>query len=126
MFNSNSNQLSDVPFGTSNTDISKGAFVWVANIYYSRQRSVRIGQNRDNFHVFNVYIVYSIKIIYYTSVHYYYYTKMSKQEESEENWVEAMDNLCSKLNVDPLAGQTSKLSFAEIKRNYTLDVSILQ
>lgn len=50
---------------------------------------------------------------------------MSKQEESEENWVAAMDNLCSKLNVDPLAGQTSKLSFAEIKRNYTLDVSMI-
>lgn len=48
---------------------------------------------------------------------------MSKQEESEENWIAAMDNLCSKLNVDPLAAQSSKLSFSQIKRNYTLDVS---
>ncbi|CAH0724345.1 unnamed protein product, partial [Brenthis ino] len=50
---------------------------------------------------------------------------MSKQEESEENWIAAMDNLCSKLNVDPLAAQSSKLSFSQIKRNYTLDGDML-
>lgn len=50
---------------------------------------------------------------------------MSKQEDSEENWISAMDNLCSKLNVDPVAAKKSKESFSEIKQNYTLDVSFL-
>lgn len=51
---------------------------------------------------------------------------MSKPEESEENWISALDNLCSQLNVDPAAAEKSKKSFLEIKRNYTLDVSILK
>ncbi|XP_045537437.1 retinoblastoma-like protein 1 [Papilio machaon] len=49
---------------------------------------------------------------------------MSKPEESEENWISALDNLCSKLNVDPAAAEKSKKSFLEIKRNYTLDGDI--
>ncbi|XP_050352885.1 retinoblastoma-like protein 2 isoform X1 [Nymphalis io] len=50
---------------------------------------------------------------------------MSKQDESEDNWIAAMDNLCSKLNVDPVAAKKSKESFSEIKQNYTLDGDIL-
>ncbi|CAH2089413.1 unnamed protein product [Euphydryas editha] len=50
---------------------------------------------------------------------------MSKQEDSDENWISAMDNLCSKLNVDPVAAKKSKESFSEIKLNYTLDGDIL-
>ncbi|CAH2215474.1 jg17592 [Pararge aegeria aegeria] len=42
-------------------------------------------------------------------------------DESDEDWIAAMDNLCSKLNVDPVAAAKSKESFSEIKRNYTLD-----
>ncbi|XP_013163129.1 PREDICTED: retinoblastoma-like protein 1 isoform X2 [Papilio xuthus] len=49
---------------------------------------------------------------------------MSKPEESEENWISALDNLCSQLNVDPAAAEKSKKSFLEIKRNYTLDGDI--
>lgn len=49
---------------------------------------------------------------------------MAKPEESEENWVATMDNLCSQLNVDPGAAKKSKESYSEIKQNYTLDVSI--
>lgn len=50
---------------------------------------------------------------------------MSNQEESDENWIAAMDDLCLQLNVDAGATKKSKDSFAEIKRNFTLDVSIL-
>lgn len=50
---------------------------------------------------------------------------MSKLEDNEENWIDKMNSLCSDLNVDPVAAQKSKESFLEIKRNYTLDVSIL-
>lgn len=50
---------------------------------------------------------------------------MSNLEESEENWIAKMDSLCSNLNVDPVAAKKSKESFLEIKRNYSLDVSIL-
>ncbi|CAG9564115.1 unnamed protein product [Danaus chrysippus] len=46
---------------------------------------------------------------------------MAKPEESEENWVATMDNLCSQLNVDPGAAKKSKESYSEIKQNYTLD-----
>ncbi|XP_045502075.1 retinoblastoma-like protein 1 isoform X1 [Colias croceus] len=46
---------------------------------------------------------------------------MAKPEESDENWIAAMDDLCSKLNVDPVATEKSKESFAEIRRNFTLD-----
>ncbi|XP_072943092.1 retinoblastoma-like protein 1 isoform X2 [Epargyreus clarus] len=46
---------------------------------------------------------------------------MSKPEESEENWIAAMDNLCCKLNVDPVAAKKSRESFAEIRQNYTLE-----
>ncbi|XP_047519291.1 retinoblastoma-like protein 1 [Pieris napi] len=46
---------------------------------------------------------------------------MSNQEESDENWIAAMDNLCSQLNVDPGATKKSKDSFAEIKRNFSLE-----
>ncbi|CAH2042268.1 unnamed protein product, partial [Iphiclides podalirius] len=49
---------------------------------------------------------------------------MSKQEESEDNWMAELDNLCSKLNVDPVAAKKAKDSFLEIKRNYTLDGEI--
>lgn len=48
---------------------------------------------------------------------------MSKQEESEDNLIADLDNLCSKLNVDPVAAKKAKDSFLEIKQNYTLDVS---
>lgn len=48
---------------------------------------------------------------------------MPKQDESEESWIEELDNLCSKLNVDPVAAKKSRDSFLDIKRNYTLDVS---
>lgn len=47
---------------------------------------------------------------------------MSKPEESDENWIAAMDDLCSQLNVDPAAIKKSRESFAEIKKNFTLDV----
>lgn len=46
---------------------------------------------------------------------------MPKQDESEDSWIEELDNLCSKLNVDPVAAKKSRDSFLEIKRNYTLD-----
>ncbi|XP_041984405.1 retinoblastoma-like protein 1 isoform X2 [Aricia agestis] len=46
---------------------------------------------------------------------------MPKPDESEENWISMIDNLCSKLNVDPVAAKKSKESFLEINRNYTLD-----
>lgn len=49
---------------------------------------------------------------------------MSILEDSEENLIAKMDSLCSDLNVDPVAVQKSKESFLEIKRNYSLDVSI--
>lgn len=49
---------------------------------------------------------------------------MSNQEESEEYWIAAIDNLCLKLNVDTYTAKKSRDSFLEIKRNYTLDVSI--
>lgn len=50
---------------------------------------------------------------------------MSNLEENEESLIAKMDSLCSNLNVDPAAAKKSKDSFLEIKRNYTLDVSIL-
>lgn len=50
---------------------------------------------------------------------------MAKPEDSEENWIEQLDTLCSDLNVDPVAAKKSKESFLEIKRHYTLDVSII-
>lgn len=49
---------------------------------------------------------------------------MSKPEDGEENWITKIDNLCSTLNVDSIAAKKAKDSFLEIKRNYTLDVSI--
>lgn len=49
---------------------------------------------------------------------------MAKSEDNEKSWITQMDELCSNLNVDPVAAQKSKDSFLEIKRNYTLDVSI--
>lgn len=51
---------------------------------------------------------------------------MSILEDGEENWVAKMDSLCSNLNVDPVAAKKSKESFLDIKKNYTLDVSIYQ
>lgn len=49
----------------------------------------------------------------------------NESDDSDEDWIATMDNLCSKLNVDPVAASKSKESFSEIKRNYTLDVSTL-
>lgn len=49
---------------------------------------------------------------------------MSILEDSEDSCIAKMDSLCSDLNVDPVAAQKAKESFLEIKRNYTLDVSI--
>lgn len=49
---------------------------------------------------------------------------MPNQEENEDNWIATLDNLCSQLNVDPVAAKKARDSFLEIKRNYTLDVSI--
>ncbi|KAI8420045.1 hypothetical protein MSG28_008635, partial [Choristoneura fumiferana] len=46
---------------------------------------------------------------------------MSKPDDGEENWITKIDNLCSTLNVDPIAAKKAKDSFLEIKRNYTLD-----
>ncbi|XP_045778011.1 retinoblastoma-like protein 1 [Maniola jurtina] len=46
-------------------------------------------------------------------------------DESDEKWIAAMDNLCSELNVDPVAAAKSKESFSEIKQNYTLDGDVL-
>ncbi|CAK1550681.1 unnamed protein product [Leptosia nina] len=46
---------------------------------------------------------------------------MSKPDDNDENWSTTMDNLCSQLNVDPVATEKSKESFAEIKQNFTLD-----
>ncbi|KAL0820377.1 hypothetical protein ABMA28_006268 [Loxostege sticticalis] len=50
---------------------------------------------------------------------------MAKPEDSEENWIEQLDTLCSDLNVDPVAAKKSKESFLEIKRHYTLDGDLL-
>ncbi|XP_050674700.1 retinoblastoma-like protein 2 isoform X2 [Leptidea sinapis] len=50
---------------------------------------------------------------------------MSKPEDNDENWIAALDNLCSQLNVDPVAAKKSKQSFAEIRRNFTLDGDVL-
>lgn len=44
-------------------------------------------------------------------------------EEMDEHWVSKIDSICSSLNVDPVAAKKSKESFAEVKRNFTLDVS---
>lgn len=49
---------------------------------------------------------------------------MSKPDDSEEHWISQMEGLCSNLNVDPVAAKKSKDSFLEIRRNYTLDVSV--
>ncbi|XP_048483799.1 retinoblastoma-like protein 1 [Plutella xylostella] len=46
---------------------------------------------------------------------------MPNQEESDNNWMEKMDNICSELNVDPAAAKKSRESFQTIQRNYTLD-----
>lgn len=51
---------------------------------------------------------------------------MSKSEDSEIDLIEMMNNLCSQLNVDPVAAKKSRDTFLEIKRNYTLDVSITE
>ncbi|XP_023954413.2 retinoblastoma-like protein 1 [Bicyclus anynana] len=46
-------------------------------------------------------------------------------DESDDDWIAAMDNLCSKLTMDEVTTAKSKKSFSEIKRNYTLDGDIL-
>lgn len=50
---------------------------------------------------------------------------MSNPEENEEYLISLLDNLCSKLNVDPFAAKRASVSFFDIKRNYTLDVSLI-
>lgn len=50
---------------------------------------------------------------------------MSKSEESEKQWIEQMDDICSNLNVDPVTAKKSRETFLEIKRNYTLDGDVL-
>lgn len=49
---------------------------------------------------------------------------MSRQEETEESIIAKINLLCAELNVDSAAANKVKESFLEIKRNYTLDVSI--
>jgi hypothetical protein len=50
---------------------------------------------------------------------------MSRPDDAEDNWKQILDGLCTNLNVDPVAAKKSKDSFLEIKRNYTLDVSVV-
>ncbi|KAJ0174200.1 hypothetical protein K1T71_010346 [Dendrolimus kikuchii] len=50
---------------------------------------------------------------------------MSKSEESEKQWLEQLDEICSNLNVDPLTVKKSKETFLEINKNYTLDGDVL-
>ncbi|XP_049877325.1 retinoblastoma-like protein 1 [Pectinophora gossypiella] len=46
---------------------------------------------------------------------------MSKPEDSEDKLIVTLNNVCLKLNVDPLAFKKAKESFLEIRKNYLLD-----
>lgn len=96
---------------------------WRGWIPASRQEAVKLSKIEASCsEVGVIYFLYFILVSIYKSPTTY--LTMAKPEDSEENWIEQLDTLCSDLNVDPVAAKKSKESFLEIKRHYTLDVSI--